>query len=49
MAEKPEEPEMQPWAEEKYKAARVGRAQTNLDAKTWIPPFQLYATGFRRT
>jgi len=38
MREKTGEPEMQPWAEEKYEAAREGRAANEFGAKTWTPP-----------
>ncbi len=34
-----EEPEMQPWAEEKYKAAREGRDQNEFARQTWDPTF----------
>jgi hypothetical protein len=36
---KSEEPEMQPWAEEKYKAARVGRDQNEFARQDWDPTF----------
>ena len=39
MAEKPEEPEMQPWAEEKYKAARVGRGPNEFGRQDLDPTF----------
>jgi hypothetical protein len=39
MGEKPEEPEMQPWAEEKYKAARVGRASNEFGRQDLDPTF----------
>jgi hypothetical protein len=39
MGEKPEEPEMQPWAEEKYKAARVGRAPNEFGRQDLDPTF----------
>ena len=37
--EKPEEPEMQPWAEEKYKAARVGRGPDDFGRQDLDPTF----------
>jgi len=39
MGEKPEEPEMQPWAEEKYKAAREGRAPNEFGRQDLDPTF----------
>jgi hypothetical protein len=39
MAEKPEEPEMQPWAAEKYKAAREGRAPYEFGRQDLDPTF----------
>jgi hypothetical protein len=37
--EKLEEPEMQPWAEEKYKTAREGRDQNEFARQDWDPTF----------
>jgi len=39
MASKPEEPEMQPWAEEKYKAVREGRGPTDFGRQSLDPNF----------